>query len=281
MVECNLKWVINMGLDIYFYKVKNKEICETYLSTKKEYDRFYNRLEEKYRNELKAAYKKWEDWFNAENERINALPENASEDEREYDRKTEPCYDVSDFITDEIEKTEWQALSTKYNLARSEMHIDYGEDIDELYMRKQNWMVHFVQERHPERLVHDKDYGDILESAAAVLDRIDIKELIHRMNKILGNSEKLKNYEETTGRPESIDGMFRTIDAVEWYEHWKAPETMVELAEIYLPTMSRFFFGSTEYDWYYFDSLRLYRDRFKKWLDESEPDEVLFYEESW
>lgn len=270
-----------MGLDIYFYKAKNKEICETYLSTKKEYNRFYKQLEEKYRNELNTAWKKWEDWFNAENKRIEALPENASEDEREYNSKTEPHYDISDFITNEIEKTEWQALSTKYNLARSEMHIDYGEDIDELYMRKQNWMVHFVQERHPERLVHDKEYGNILESSAAVLDRIDIKELIHRMNKILGNSEKLKNYEETTGKPESEDGMFRTSEAMDWYENWKAPEEMVELAEIYLPTMSRFFFGSTDYDWYYFNSLRTYRDKFKKWLDESELDEVLFYEESW
>lgn len=270
-----------MGLDIYFYKVKNKEICEAYLSAKKEYDHFYKQLEEKYRNELNTAWKKWEDWFNAENERIEALSENASEDEREYNRKTEPRYDISDFITDEIEKTEWQSLNTKYNLARSEMHIEYGEDIDELYMRKQNWMVHFVQERHPERLVHDKEYGNILDGAAAVLDRIDIKELVHRMNKILGNSEKFKNYEESTGKSESEDGMFRTADAMEWYENWKAPEEMVELAEIYLPTMSRFFFGSTDYDWYYFDSLRTYRDRFKKWLDESESDEVLFYEESW
>ena len=270
-----------MGLDIYFYKVKNKEICETYLSTKKEYDRFYNRLEEKYKNELKAAWKKWEDWLNAENKRINALPKDAPEEEKEYNRKTEPRYEVSDFMTDEIEKTEWQALKTKYEFARSEMHIEYDDDIDELYMRKQNWMVHFVQERHPERLVHDKDYGSILESSAAILDKVDIKELIHRMNKILGNSEKLKNYEETTGKPESIDGLFRTADAMEWYENWEASEEMIELAEIYLPTMSRFFFGSTEYDWYYFDALRIYRDRFKKWLDESEPDEVLFYEESW
>lgn len=276
-----MKWVINMGLDIYFYKAKNKEICETYLSTKKEYDLFYNKLQKKYKEQLEASWKKWENWYNAENKRIEALPENASDNEREYNRKSEPHYDITDFMTDEIEITEWQALSTKYNLARSEMHIDYGEDIDELYMRKQNWMVHFVQERHPERLVHDKEYGNILDGAAAVLDRVDIKELIHRMNKILGNSEKLKNYEETTGKSESEDGMFRTSEAMDWYENWKAPEEMIELAEIYLPTMSRFFFGSTNYDWYYFDSLRTYRDRFKKWLDESEPNEVLFYEESW
>ena len=267
-----------MGLDIYFYKVKNKETCDNYLSIKKEYDKVYDKFETKYKEQLTAAWKKWENWYNGENERISALPEDSNEAEYNY-LKDEPSYDISNFM-DEVEKLEWTTIQTKYNIAKGEMHIDYQEDIDELYMRKENWMVHFVQERHPERLIHDTEFGSVLDGSCAVLDKDDIKELIHRMDKVLGNTEKLQSYEDATGKQET-NGIFRTEEAMDWYEKWKPTEKMVEMAEIYLPTMSRFFFGSTDYDYWYFQALQTYRERFQKWLDESEPDEVLYYEESW
>ena len=270
-----------MGLDIYFYRCKDKKTGEEYCSIKKEYDTVCQKYEEKYHKELSEAWNKWEAWFNAENERIHNLPADAPASEKNYNENTEPHYDISDFMTDELEKSEWKTIKTKYDLAYNETHIDSDKDIDELYMRKQNWMVHFVQERHPECMIHDKEYGDILDCGIVLLDKEDINELIYRMNKILGDSEKLKNYEESTGKKESEDGVCMTDDAICWYKNWKAPEEMVELAEIYLPTMSRFFFGSTEYGYSYFNALKVYRDRFQKWLNESEPDEVLFYRESW
>ena len=45
--------------------------------------------------------------------------------------------------------------------------------------------------------------------------------------------------------------------------------------------MSRFFFGNTEYNYYYFESLERYYKNFKEVYDSMADDEVLYYNESW
>jgi hypothetical protein len=269
-----------MGLDIYFYHCRDKKLGEDYMKAGKEYDDAYARFEKKYEKELGEAYKKWEKWYNAESERIDALPDDAPDSERELNRASEPGYEISDFLNPE-EKAEWDAIKDTYNSFAKDLDTGYQKDIGDLYMRKKNWMVRYVEERHPERLIEHPDYGKILESACAVLDRDDIEELVSRMDRILNGMDTIKGYEETTGKKESEDGFFRTQEAIDWYNSWTPPDGMAERAHELLPTMGRFFFGSTDYDYDYFSALLRYRKKFQEWLDTSPADEVLFYLESW
>lgn len=54
-----------------------------------------------------------------------------------------------------------------------------------------------------------------------------------------------------------------------------------ELAKELLPSQSGFFFGSTEYDDYYYDDLQRTIDQLEPWLDESRKQWDLYYHSSW
>ena len=54
-----------------------------------------------------------------------------------------------------------------------------------------------------------------------------------------------------------------------------------ELAKELLPSQSGFFFGSTEYDEYYFGDLQLTINQLEPWLDDSRKQWDLYYHSSW
>lgn len=55
----------------------------------------------------------------------------------------------------------------------------------------------------------------------------------------------------------------------------------IERAEEVMPTGSGFFFGNTEYDEYYFDSLRYTRERIQEILDTTSEEDEIYYTEWW
>lgn len=55
----------------------------------------------------------------------------------------------------------------------------------------------------------------------------------------------------------------------------------IERAEEVMPTGSGFFFGNTEYDEYYFDSLRHTREQIQEILDTSSEEDEIYYTEWW
>ncbi len=55
----------------------------------------------------------------------------------------------------------------------------------------------------------------------------------------------------------------------------------IERAEEVMPTGSGFFFGNTEYDEYYFDSLRHTREQIQEILDTTSEEDEIYYTEWW
>lgn len=55
----------------------------------------------------------------------------------------------------------------------------------------------------------------------------------------------------------------------------------IERAEEVMPTNSGFFFGSTEYDEHYFDSLRYTREQIQEILDTTSEEDEIYYTEWW
>ncbi len=55
----------------------------------------------------------------------------------------------------------------------------------------------------------------------------------------------------------------------------------IERAEEVMPTGSGFFFGNTEYDEYYFDSLRYTREHLQEILDTTSEEDEIYYTEWW
>ena len=89
-------------------------------------------------------------------------------------------------------------------------------------------------------------YGKILKNGEAILNKNDIKNLVKRMTnikKLLPNDWETKMYNE----------------------YVKATNELKDLCDKNLPTMARFFFGSTTYDYCYFNSVI---NIFLPWLKE-------------
>ena len=55
----------------------------------------------------------------------------------------------------------------------------------------------------------------------------------------------------------------------------------IERAEEVMPTGSGFFFGNTEYDEYYFDTLRYTREQIQEILDTTSEEDEIYYTEWW
>lgn len=182
----------------------------------------------------------------AELSRLHATDINKWNDK--YDKKLaefsekypQPKIDETEFATDE-EKAEMNRFNENINKAANGVKDSYSDNIEALYMRKQYWMVKYVNERHPELLVTD-DYGDIvIEMGYAVLDRDDIKELVERMEKILANH----NLAESLLPIRDVDDEFNVFDE------------------------------------YYFRDIKRYCNEFKKLLPDLEKGEALIFCASW
>lgn len=260
-----------MGLDIWFWKVKHKQVLSHFINLEKKLSDLDDEYYTKYEAPLKDASEKWNKWYNEECDKQDKDPD------YEFNYNAEPKYDVTDFCTKE-EADKYKALKKERDYLETTLCLKYEDRLETLDMRKQNWMVVFVQHRHPEFLTHDDDFGDILDQGNAILDKSDIQELIDRMSKILTG---WTSYDKATGKPGADSNGWRTEEAREWISKWKPSKSLIKEAKKLLPTISRFFFGNTDYNYYYFESLERYYENFKDVYDSMADDEVLYYNESW
>lgn len=228
-----------MGLDINFYKIKDYACFQKSRKAREIESAFADELEKKYKKEYTEYSKKWSIWWG------NHGPNDP-----------EP---VIDFLTPE------EDLTLHNNMTRTEFYeikcgFDTMKEIDALYMRKQNWMVEFVNNIHPE--YKNKDTGEIQNCDYVALTKDDINELISRMKKIT----------DSTG--------WDFTKEIKWSR--KPPKKSLELAKELLPTVSGFFYGDTDYSPHYFTSLYHYMITFSTFLQEDwADDEYLIYCANW
>lgn len=268
-----------MGLYIYFYRVSSKEKAEEFLDASKQYDIAYNAYGEKYREPLDKASKKWNKWYN---EQCKIMEEkNEQGINYDFDRTNEPNYDIKDFMNP-IDLSDWEYVENRYESLKKEIGFTYEGQYQPLYMRKKNWMLQYVYNSFPERLHTESGYDNkILEDGLAILTLQHVNDIIDRMEKIMAAGE-FKTFAETFNKPETNDEGWYIPEAVDWHNNWTATQDQNEAAAKYLPTRPGFFFGNLHYDYWYFDSIKTYLERFKKWRNEDRmPCEVLLYEESW
>lgn len=235
-----------MGLDIYFYKITDSKIYKKYLDKRNEMREFNSSLDIKYQKQIKAFENKYQKWYSKNSSRQNV----------DWDKAPKPDF----YTSDELFKRD--NLQKEIIELRKCANINYDSQLSQLYMRKQNWMVKFVETRHPELLI-DSSYGKILKNGEAILNKNDIKNLIKRMTTI-------KNFLPNNWKTRMSN------------EYATAINELKDLCDKNLPTLGRFFFGSTEYDRDYFTAIvEVYLPRFKELLEEWVPGQKILYCESW
>ena len=172
-----------MGLDIYFYKLTNVNHYNSYSKIRDAHDKKRRMVEKKYYTEYKQydiLYKRWYGDYIISNKMYP------------NDFSSAPKRDFISF------KDSFEMDNLNCEAEKRQGLINYSE-LQDLYMRKENWMVSFVQQRHPERLIYDKTYGKILKNGEAILNKNDIKNLVKRMTnikKLLPNDWETKMYNE-------------------------------------------------------------------------------------
>lgn len=236
-----------MGLDIYFYKLTNVNQYNSYSKIRDAHDKKRRMVEKKYYTEYKQydiLYKRWYGDYIISNKMYP----------NDFSSAPKP-----DFISF---KDSFEMDNLNCEAEKRQGLINYRE-LQDLYMRKENWMVSFVQQRHPERLIYDKTYGKILKNGEAILNKNDIKNLVKRMTnikKLLPNDWENKMYNE----------------------YVKATNELKDLCDKNLPTMARFFFGSTTYDYCYFNSvINVFLPLFQNLLNNWVPGDKILYRKSW
>lgn len=235
-----------MGLDIYFHTITDSRQYKKYLHKKDEYDAYVKSLDEKYKKFNQKFNQKYNKWYSA----------NINKQNIDWNKAPTPDFYTSDelFTRDNLQK-ELHELSIC-------VHADYESQLSDLYMRKQNWMVSFVEHRHPELLV-DSSYGKVLKNGEAILNKNDIKNLVKRMKTIKKALPKNWKYQMK-------DDFVHAVNNLE------------DICNENLPTMSRFFFGSTNYDRYYFEAVtETYLQRFEDLLINWKPGQKILYVECW
>lgn len=148
-----------MGLDIYFYKLTNVKQYNSYTKIRDARDKKMSMVEKKYHTEYEQYNKLYNNWYRNYIKSNNNTP---------HDFTSAP-------------KTDFISFKDSFEMDNLEYEVDERRklfscrEVEDLYMRKENWMVAFVQRRHPECLIHDKSYGKILKNGEAILNKNDIK----------------------------------------------------------------------------------------------------------
>lgn len=266
-----------MGLDIYLYKLKSQKAFDKYFQMRLKYDELWEAFENKYNDELTHHDEVFSFWY-------SRMQDINQDDAPELYKKSMAKMPKMTFATkEELKELHHYESYRKYRLKA--LGVKHESDTNSLiYMRKRNWMVRYVESRHPECLHNYGDYGKVIQLGACILNRDDIQELVNRMETILKDwvsYEEQFNKDGWTRDPQNRDMWYKTQDFEEYCRTWKGSYKLLKNARELLPTLSRFFFGSTEYNYEYFEGLSKYLEEFRKLLITMKPKDKILYEESW
>ncbi len=183
-----------MGLDVWCYKVKDKEAWRKSVAAKEEFEKYSNELLDRYSEEATAACKKWNRWYN---DLIEKVDQNIITDE-EYNTEIEKDpykYTVTDFATSD-EKLKYQLLKNDLNIALYE-----PEEIKDLYMRKQYWFIQYCYHKYDQYMIKEERFSSrVLDNENhyydMVLNKDDVADIISRLTKIVDNCNELMNNED-------------------------------------------------------------------------------------
>lgn len=183
-----------MGLDVWCYKVKDKDAWRKSIVTKTALEDYSRELWNRYYEETNAAYKKWSRWYN---DLIEKYDRNLITDEEyENEMKKDPYgYTVTDFATSD-EKLKYQLLKNESDIALYE-----PEELKDLYMRKQYWFIQYCYHKYDQYMIkEDRFDGKVLDSEKhyydMVLNKDDVADIISRLTKIVDNCNELMNNED-------------------------------------------------------------------------------------
>lgn len=183
-----------MGLDVYCYKIKDKNEWKKYVKAANEFNDYSCFLWKKYKTETNEAYNKWDKWYN---DLIDKYENNEiSDDEFNTELEKEPYrYSILDFVTSD-EQLKYKLLMSAKDAVNCEK-----TKIDELYMRKQYWFIQYCYHKFEQYLIDDDElklkvldndnhYYDML------LNKEDIADIIDKLTAIVNNCNSLMNINE-------------------------------------------------------------------------------------
>lgn len=238
-----------MGLDIYFYKVKDRKSWQDYVMAVTAYDKFTDSLWKKYKAKAEAAYNKWNDWHEnlinkLENKEITDIEFSIEIEKSPYD------YKVTDFASPEEYET-YSLLEAECDMAEKTCQ---KTELANLYMRKQYWFIQYCYNKFQNYLIFNDDYkAMVLDNENHYYDMIlmknDISYIIDKLTDIVNKS--------STGEIDRtyFDSVFLIYQE---YVHFARP------------------------DWNYkYDTIKYYLDEFKKTYDEMSDEEIIWVHEWW
>lgn len=180
-----------MGLDVYFYKIKNKSTWKKYKEASKEYNDYSDFLWKKYDKETTEAYKKYRKWIDDLGERLDANKITPEQYDKEV-KESKYTYKLTDFVTSD-EKLKYNLLESECDKAKNDC---WYNEIDSLYMRKQYWFIQHCyhkfrnylidEERFNGKILSDDHYYDM------VLTKKDIKDIIEKLEQLINCPEDKK-----------------------------------------------------------------------------------------
>lgn len=286
-----------MGLDVWCYKIKNKDTLENYKKIHKEYNDYCDFLWKKYDKETTAAYNKWNDW---QSELETKLAENKiSQQKYEKEIKKDPYhYTITDFTTSD-EKLKYELLIASEAAAKQACGM---EEIEDLYMRKQYWFIQYCYHKFDEYMIADERFKcKALDTENhyydMVLTKDDIKEVIGKLENIIVRSSELMSNKEVKKFIDSLDITemecnnivdVNNIDCCKelaitltWPNKELSGIVDVEHFDSIFPIYSEYVHSARPAWNYDFDDIARYYNNFKNLYNGMKKDELILVHEWW
>ena len=286
-----------MGLDVWCYKIKNKDTLENYKKVHKEYDDYCDFLWKKYDKETTDAYNKWNDW---QSELETKLAENKISLQK-YQKEIEKDpyhYTVTDFATSD-EKLKYELLVASEAAAKQACGM---EEIENLYMRKRYWFIQYCYHKFDECMIVDERFKcKVLDNDNHYYDmaltKDDIKEVIGKLEEIIVRSGELMSNKEVKKFIDSLDmtemECNNIVDAenincckelaitLTWPNKELSGIVDVKHFDSIFPIYSDYVHSVRPAWCYDFDDIARYYDNFKNLYNGMKKDELIWVHEWW
>ena len=183
-----------MGLDVWCYKVKDKEAWRKSVAAKEVFEKYSNELLNRYSEEASVACKKWNRWYNDLIEKVSQ--DIITDEEYNAELKKDPYkYTVTDFATSD-EKLKYQLLKNDSDIALYE-----PKEIEDLYMRKQYWFIQYCYHKYDQYMIKEERFDSrVLDNENhyydMVLNKDDVADVIYRLTLIVDSCAALMNNED-------------------------------------------------------------------------------------
>jgi len=266
-----------MGLDVYFYKIKNRSTWKTYKNTSKEYDDYSDFLWTKYDKETTKAYNKYRKWYDNLEERYDSKKITAEQFDKEVN-ESKYTYQLTDFVSSD-EKLKYNLLKSENDKAKNDC---WNIELEGLYMRKQYWFIQYCynkfrnymtdNERFDGKILSDDHYYDV------TLTKEDIKDIIGKLEQLVNCPEdkKIIADEKYVDLKELLSGNANNAEKTHKVKYIDS-EYFNSIFPIYNE-----FVHSARPNWnYQYDTIEFYLNKFTDVYNQMDDENLIFVSESW